>query len=344
MKNLIITLMLAGLFPVIASAQIPGALITEKKGAVPQSSDHVDTAVSPCGTSFAEGYALESNNVEPQGYDTLRAFLENCPLYPNSWQAFSMVGGAVSGWSAGGTGRWPDFLTWLKKVPYYNPDTNWYCNDVIDMLTAVQSNEAAQMAICQYIIQSGKCQQLVGSFEDSYNSSTHWRHQLWLDSIEQYYNYLGWTYSHHDSIVKVNPLGHQLILDSINADTLANPYDSTIPSLFALDLQALLGPQYAGVQQSQPITSQALMSAQLLENPMTDEIDIAFEMGRSALVTMQLSDLLGRNIPIANAKYQLEQAGQHDASIPAPNLPPGTYYLRITTDVGDAITLKVVKE
>ena len=46
----------------------------------------------------------------------------------------------------------------------------------------------------------------------------------------------------------------------------------------------------------------------------------------------------------AYAKYQLEQSGDHTATISAPNLPQGTYYLRITTDVGDAITLKIVKE
>ncbi len=67
-------------------------------------------------------------------------------------------------------------------------------------------------------------------------------------------------------------------------------------------------------------------------------------MGREALVTMELRDILGRSIPISYAKYQLTQAGEHEASIPEPNLPPGTYYLRISTDDGDVITLKIVKE
>ena len=75
-----------------------------------------------------------------------------------------------------------------------------------------------------------------------------------------------------------------------------------------------------------------------------NEIDVSYQMGREALVTMELRDVLGRTVPIANAKYQLEQLGSHNATIPVPNLPAGTYYLRITTDAGDAITLKVVKE
>jgi Secretion system C-terminal sorting domain len=101
------------------------------------------------------------------------------------------------------------------------------------------------------------------------------------------------------------------------------------------------------VQQNAPsaIGSQALLSAQLIENPIdNEEINISYQMGRTALVTMELRDVLGRMVPLSYAKYQLEQPGDHTATISAPNLPPGTYYLRITTDVGDAITLKVVKE
>jgi hypothetical protein len=342
MKNLIITLLLVGLFPVIAASQ-PHA-----KGAATQSSDHVDTTTvdtSLCGFLFGEGYWAIEDGREPDGYDTLRMYMEDCPLDPDASDYFSSVlGGAQTSIAIEpGTYTYPGFLAWLKKVLYYNPDTNWYCNDVSDMITAVQSAPAEE-AICQYIITSGKCPNLVASFEESYNSASRGRYTAWLDSIEESYQYLGWIYSHHDSIEKANPEGIFLIRDSINADTLAHPYDSTVPSLQQDSLEILLGPQFSGVQPVQTLTSEALLDAPLLENPMTNEIDIAFEMGRTALVTMQLSDVLGRNVPLTYAKYQLEQPGQHDASIPAPNLPPGTYYLRITTDVGDAITLKVVKE
>ncbi len=306
---------------------------------------HVDTIVNPCGTSFAEGYALESQHIEPEGYDTLQAFLEDCPLYPNSYQAFNMIGGAASQ-TSGGPDGWPGFLTWLKKVLYYNPDTNWYCNDVGDMISAEQNNEADVESICKYILESGKCPNLAGLFAGAYPAAANGRHTAWLDSIDQHYNYLLWIYSHHDSVVESNPGGYFLKLDSINADTLAHPFDSTVPTLWQDSLEVLMGPQFAGVQASTPtaITSQALLSAQLLENPMNNEIDVSYDMGRTALVTMELRDVLGRSVPIANAKYQLEQPGDHTASIPAPNLPQGIYYLRITTDVGDAITLKFVKE
>ncbi len=287
-----------------------------------------------CGNLWNDGISMNSGYEFQSAYDTLRLFIESCPLYPNSWSAFNDVDAAVSGWSAGGAGRWPDFLTWLKQVLYLNLDTMWYCSDVSDMISALQSDEAAQEAAMQYILQNGKCPAFTSAFQTLYNSASHWRHQFWLDSVAGKY----------DTVV---PYGmYSWWVDSlVNLDTLANPYDSTIPTLQQDSLQILLGPQYASsVGASSPITSQALLSAQLMENPMQDEIDVSYQMGRTALVTMELRDVLGRSVPIANAKYQLEQPGDHNASIPAPNLPQGTYYLRITTDVGDAITLKVVKE
>jgi hypothetical protein len=179
------------------------------------------------------------------------------------------------------------------------------------------------------MIQTGKCPEFTAAFAQWNSDALNTLHAKWLDSLFALY-----------------PLYKPWRADSINKGTLAHPFaDTAVPALFQDSLEILLGPQYAySVGASSPISSQALLSVQLLENPMQNEIDISYEMGRTALVTMQLSDVLGRTVPIANAKYQLEQPGDHNATIPAPNLPAGTYYLRITTDVGDAITLKVVKE
>ncbi len=322
-------------------------LITKKKKDTPMSILNVESTPPPsCGTLFGLGYILagEGSGAEPGGYDTLRMFLEDCPFYGdstennpnNSWGAFDFIRGAVTAWTTGGAGRWPDFFSYLKQVLYYNPDSNWYCNDVNDMLIAPNNNGELER-ICMYILQSGKCPGWTSTFQSALNEDIQNRHTLWLDS-------LGYAF-----MVKEDSLGmdgSSMWPDSIGADTLAHPFtDTVVPTLFQDSLQILLGPQYASsVGASTPITSQALLSAQLLENPMQDEIDVSYEMGRTALVTMELRDVLGRAVPIANAKYQLEQPGDHTATLPAPNLPQGTYYLRITTDVGDAITLKIVKQ
>ena len=319
-------------------------LLTKGKGQVPLSIQTVDTAMTRCDSLLSNGYGYQLEGLMEESYDTLRLFMEQCPFYVGgaynagvvSWQVFTYVNAAVSGWSIGGVGRWPDYLTWLKKVLYLNPDTMWYCDDALAMMTAVQSDAGAQEAIARYIAQSGKCPGFTSDFQTEANAAEVGNHMTWKDSVAHHWVYIDSPY---------NPVRLQWENDSINADTLAHPFDTTVPTLFQDSLQILLGPQYASsVGASSPITSEALLSAQLLENPMQDEIDVSYQMGRTALVTMELRDVLGRSVPIANAKYQLEQPGDHNTTIPAPNLPPGIYYLRITTDVGDAITLKIVKE
>jgi hypothetical protein len=110
-----------------------------------RASGQVDSAT--CGTSFTEGYVLESRGVAPQGYDTLQAVMENCPLYPNSYEGFSWIGGAAEVSIGRGYTTRPDFLAWLKQVLYLNPDTNWYCNDVDQMITR---SKAMHLLSCQY--------------------------------------------------------------------------------------------------------------------------------------------------------------------------------------------------
>jgi hypothetical protein len=323
-------------------------LTTHKKGSLPLSiplGSLADTSMTHCDSLLTIGYNDQLEYQFMDSYDTLRLFLEQCPFYVGnkynsgvmSWQAFGYVDGAFDGWTAGGDGRFPDFLSWLKKVLYYNPDTNWYCSDVDDMLDAAHSDETVEV-ICQYIIQSGKCPVLAAYFQETLTAAIQDRHKHWLDSLQN-------AFAVKEDSVGMD--GFSMWPDSIGADTLAHPFtDTVVPTLFQDSLQILLGPQYAGVQTSAPsaIGSQALLSAQLIENPIQNEIDVSYDMGRTALVTMELRDVLGRSVPLSYAKYQLEQPGDHNATIPAPNLPAGIYYLRITTDVGDAITLKIVKE
>jgi hypothetical protein len=308
---------------------------------------HTDSCQCDCGSLYAWGRILsgEGSSGEPMGYDTLKLFLQQCPFYGdsgdvigpnNSWRAFSDIYGAVDAWSQGGQGRYADFLSLLKQVLYNNPDTNWYCEDVSDMLNATQDVHA-NMAILQYIVQSGKCPEFTASFQKGLAGDKQLLHKKWLDSLQTAF------LEKEDSL---GLEGEYFWPDSIGPDTLAHPFtDTVVPTLWQDSLQILLGPQYAGVSSPSPITFTALLSAQLMENPTeTNEIGVSYQMGRTALVTMQLLDILGRTVPIADAKYQLQQSGTHEATIPVPTLPAGTYYLRISTDAGDAITLKLVKQ
>jgi hypothetical protein len=287
---------------------------------------------SVCNYLSEEAYGDLNNYIFQDSYDTFKLYITNCYQQADSSVPFSSINAAASGASTHWPEIWSDYLAFLKQVLYLNSDTPWYCEDVTSMMTALQVDEPAKLSALQYILQSGRCPELASALQRYYQGASNGRHQNWLDSVIGKYD-------------TVQPYGiYSWWLDSmVNKDTLAHPYDSAIPSLQQVGLEILLGPQ-AGVQPSSPITSQALLSAQLLENPMKDEIAISYQMGRTALLTTELRDVLGRSVPIANAKYQLEQPGSHQAAIPAPNLPQGTYYLRITTNAGDAITLKVAKE
>ncbi len=279
--------------------------------------------------------------------------MEQCPYYSangaDAVEGFIYLGGAVSQWVGGQPqavklSRYANYLDWLKSVLYLRADSQWYCTDVSEMFSAIASNDkiwdaATIEAICKYILDNHRCGPQTDSimFGTNYDVNSKGRHALWRDSVTNVW--YKWA------------MGNLYFLpvwrDSLGKDTMLHPYDSTVPSIDSLGFSILRGPQYAqhaAVQPRGAISSTALLDARLLDNPMKNEITISFEMGRTALVTMELRDILGRIVPIANAKYLFEEPGTHTAHLPVPYLPSGTYYLRVFTDTGDSKTLKVVKE
>ena len=318
------------------SVSCSGGLVVPKFHAIPLSlTIPADTGMSHCDSLLNRGSLTLNDGYCHNAYDTLRLFMEQCPFYvggrynsgTDAVGIFCNVTGAVSCWSAGGQVRWSGYLEWLKSVLYRNPDTAWYCEDIHQMITAVEYDESAKLAIIQYVTSTGKC--IGGFWPILYHSASQGKHQQWYDSL---YNAFAKKY------------GTYFWQDSVNEDTLRNPYDSTYGTIDDHGLSILRGPQFASATPSGPMSSTALLDARLLDNPMNGEIAISFEMGRTALVTMELRDILGRIVPIANAKYLLEDPGSHTARLPLPNLPSGTYYLRVSTDTGESKTLKVVKQ
>ncbi len=239
--------------PFITGISCSEGLFTKQIGPIPLSDIHYDTS-SRCDNVLRQGALLQNDGQWEPSYDSLALFLQICSYDSNSqigaqpWRAFVTINGSASALlSQRGFGA--KYLAFLKQVLYNNPDTLWYCNDVEAMLTAEQSNEAAQLAELKYIIDSRKCQGFT-DWQTYYNAASHWMHQAWLDSIVLDYE--------RDSIYG----GYQWWVDSmVNKDTLTNPYDSTIPSLEQEDLQILLGPQNIVQGPSSPVASPALVSA-----------------------------------------------------------------------------------
>ncbi len=325
-------------YPSLAGFLRSGGELTSPKGISPQNANLLTD--STCSYLFKEGYVWASSGGGKQAYDTLRLLIERCSDWVDTEkqvnQAFSSLQIGLENWNTGGIGRYPEFLEYLKKVLYYEPDTIWYCYDVLDMFSAIQGDELARLAVARYIILNNRCPVIQEIFEQIYMGASNRKRQHWLDSLTLIYQIgqQGNRYQDWDTSVQT----------AYTQDTTLHPYDSTYGTIDDYGLSILRGPQNGVVGASSPSNPTALLGARLLENPVNDDIALTFETGREALVTMELRDILGKSVPIANAKNLLEQPGSHEVRVTVPNLPVGTYYLRLFTDTGEARTIKLVKE
>jgi hypothetical protein len=294
-----------------------------------------DSGMSQCDELLNRGAGLLNDGDCKAAYDVLKDFMEQCPTYVGGkynsgvggTDMFPNIGGAVSCWTAGGKERWPQYLEWLKSVLYLRTDTAWYCIDVDQMLMAVQKNIDARLAVIQYVTSTKHCTD--DSWSTSYKYAMFNKHKAWLDSLEVEFRIT------HD----INEWP-----DSINADTLAHPFDSTYGSIDSYGLSVLRGQQYASSVAYKDLPSTSLLNVRVTENPFDATIGVSIEMQREALVTMELRDLLGRPVPLEYGKYQLMPQGTETRTFATGDLPAGTYYLRVSTDLGEVRTLKLVKQ
>jgi hypothetical protein len=294
-----------------------------------------DDSMSYCDSLLNRGALLLNDGECKTSYDILKRFMEQCPTYMGGHynsgvgavSMFPHITAAVSCWTAGGKERWPQYLEWLKSALYLNTDTTWYCVDVQQMLSAEQNNLDAGLAIVQYVISTKRC--IDDSWVTRYVNGMKQKHQAWLDSLEvdfaTKYGFNAWQ----DSV--------------INADTLAHPFDSTYASIDDYGLTILRGLQYASTVHYKDLPSTALLNVRVSENPFDATISVSVEMQREALVTMELRDMLGRQVPLEYGNYQLMPQGTETSTFATGDLPAGTYYLRVTTDLGEVRTLRLVK-
>jgi hypothetical protein len=293
-------------------------------------------SMSYCDSLLNRGALILNDGDCKTAYDILRRFMEQCPTYVGGHynsgvvasDMFARISAAVGCWTAGGKERWPQYVEWLKSVLYQNPDTSWYCHDAFEMLTAQQENQNAGLAIIQYVTSTKKC--IDDFWGTMYRNGMKQKHKAWLDSLEldfaKKYGFNAWQDS------------------AINADTLAHPFDSTYGSIDDYGLTILRGQQYASSVHYKDLPSTALLQVRVTENPFDATIGVSIDMQREALVTMELRDLVGRQVPLEYGKYQLMPQGTETRTFSTDDLPAGTYYLRVSTDLGEVRTLKLVKK
>ena len=253
------------------------------------------------------GYSFNRNFMYEQAYDSLRKFVETCPLHQSAYEAFPQTGVSVYNIEGNDSVRYEEYREWLISVLYLNTiDYKYYCGDVGQIMNTFgyrKGYERAFFTVLRYLLDHPKCKSLG-------------LQQLWDNS---------WSSLHYDWS---------------KGDTTV-PFDSTWPSLDSIGLEFLTK---LDAPQVRPIyTSKSLGSAIAMPNPFKDNIEIKLELLRSSYLGYTVYDALGKEIIHEAPKYM--QSGEHLLPILFPiNISSGTYYVRLLVGFGEVKTVKVVKE
>ncbi|MEI8134497.1 MAG: T9SS type A sorting domain-containing protein [bacterium] len=249
-----------------------------------------------------------------QANDTLRLYIEMCANQNGSFHAFSELDGAVS-FMNDVNNRWLEYRNWLKKVLYLNTDTLYYCSDVSSMITTFQYfqpgrgvDNNGEVAIIDFLLDLNRCPENKFSLIDFRNSIRSVQVKIWRDTV--------------------------------GADSIHKPLDTSAVTLESLDLQILRGPQKAVSPDRQSGSAITLFLA--TNNPFTDATVLRYELADAVPVRLVIYDILGREV--FSEGEGMKQAGEHKIAIDGKLFPSGTYYARLSTLSGEVKTVKIVHE
>jgi hypothetical protein len=296
---------------VACSGGIPSPAGIIPKEQTPQSV-LIDTT---CDYKRGIAYNLTHGGKYQEGYEAYQQYFEYCALEPNSRFEFGGIGSA-NGYRNDKVERFSEFREWLKKVLYYNPDERYYCADVGEILGTFEWFDSVRghdrlgaIAIAQYLLDSKKCADslnvefLKEGIEDEYRL----HYEKWRDTVQ---------------------------------DSLKTPLDTTLPSLEDLGLGILRG-------NPNSVVSPASLEERIAEliatrNPFTDILELKYRLDKSAMVRIDVYDLLGRAVYSEGQGYKAE--GEHLLSLQSKAWASGSYYVRLSSPSGEVKSVKVVKE
>ncbi len=212
-------------------------------------------------------------------------------------------------------GKWLAYREWLFSVLYLNPDTMYYCEDAGSLLGTFNYfdgprgfDQRGELAVVQYILNSGKCPYLRS--RDSISTILLWRevHTHWMDTV---------------------------------ADSMATPFDSTLPTLQQIGFEILLGPQY-GVAHNGVLPTSVLGEIGVSPNPFVARTEVSYTINVPATLAVEVYDVLGNKVasPVPSV---FTQNGYYTLML-GDQVTPGTYYVRFSVPEGEVRTLKITKE
>ncbi|HET9135808.1 MAG TPA: hypothetical protein VFO76_04160, partial [Candidatus Kapabacteria bacterium] len=112
-----------------------------------------------------KGVGYNSSFQYQKEYDTLKAYVEQCPLDKNSFRAFGSTTNASNGLYNNGDTIWAQYRDWLKKVLYNNPDSLYYCSDLLEYAGSFEfkdelgntPNLKTALSIMRFLADSSHC-------------------------------------------------------------------------------------------------------------------------------------------------------------------------------------------
>ncbi|HEY6171250.1 MAG TPA: T9SS type A sorting domain-containing protein, partial [Candidatus Kapabacteria bacterium] len=200
-----------------------------------------------------------------------------------------------------------------KKVLYLNTDIPYYCEDVGSIIHTFYYYDSLKgdylngsIAIVDYLLENHRCPYLESSYIKLRKQSRDNQVKEWRDTVR---------------------------------DSIATPLDTSKPTLEEIGLGILRGPTG-----SVAATSNKLHLGELIatRNPFTDILELKYRLDKSAMVRLDVYDLLGKAVYSEGQGYKAE--GEHVLSLQSKSWSSGSYYVRLSSPSGEVKTVKVVKE
>ncbi len=297
---------------VSCSSGIPNESIKEKNG-TPLQSVVEDTSFDHCVTLIKKAESLNESQQYQAAYDAYKAYIESCAYLSNSWTTISDVGG-MNTKRSGDFARYAEYREWLKKVLYYNLDTNYYCADVSQMFGTFLwfndqrgDDERGAMAVLYFLVQTNRCPKAT-AYYDTVTIPGGWRDL-----------YVKWS-------------------DSVRNPTLT-PFVSTLPSLEDLGLGILRGKPADVKKFIDAARGEILTNIIALENPFSSETKIDFTCREAVAIRFEVFDLLGKKV--YDGGNRVYDEGLDQIVLPGNGLPHGELFARFSASDGTVKTIKL---
>jgi hypothetical protein len=276
---------------------------------------NINENIDSCQVYLDSAIAYDDKLQYQTAYDAYRSYIESCANNAYSWTYFLNLGVANSSRNKLNV-RFEEFRDWLKKVLYYNSDTNFYCADVRQIIGTFawfndqrgKDNRGA-LTVAYFLVKENRCPELTAYFDTVAIPET-W-HTL----------YLKWSDT-------VTDLDHAV-------------FDSTLPTLEDLGLGILRGNPNKVKHFNDMMFGPLVSSIVSIPNPFTSGTKLSFVCREGCVLKFEILDILGKRV--YDGGEHVFEKGENTITILGKDLPHGILYGRFVSLDGSAKTIKLRK-